>query len=544
MKRFIIFIILSGIIFVSPAFAVDIWSLPVEGDFRQTIKYVDVHQRASGLSFKYPGWHYLTELGLNSALQTSDGWISSFQMQMRKTDDNEIDLYHNGVRLLSWLIETRNENFDVQIGNIYSSFTDLTLSRSLEGISCESTFDRVNLKTVISQAYRHDTSIPNPRYLRYVFGQRGSYQVIRNGKWLNDLKMGMNVVYNIDDIGTVKEMEQNATGLRNYVWSLDQELRLLDNWTFYSEFARSGARDTNTFAIDGHRVGNAIKVRSTYSIEPFNGSFQFHRIDPTFFTDSGSASIDQEMYQYNFSFLPASRFATDLSYSTYHDNLDSVPERESTKVNNPAIGFRITPFKNRTSFRMEPRFDWRKQRNTLGTAKSQTSDARINLYDTIKEYNLNWGYDYRKYRDRSSDTSDSSNNIVNTLNWGVSRTFAIGKQDVPNPISLAPTLNYTYTREVYPNPTSQMNTTNNVAVGLNFNVGQKFSSNFNYSFTGTRRQADDTSTTNDNGGVDINYNLSDATSVKTYFKINKQWQKGGNRSVREIESGVTYSARF
>ncbi|MEW5758167.1 MAG: hypothetical protein AB1755_01660 [Candidatus Omnitrophota bacterium] len=534
MKRNLYKLILIIIIFIpANALAVDVWNLPVDIDLLQTVKYENVTGNRS-LSFKEPGWHSLTELGLSAAKQFQDGWISSFQMQLRKTDDDEIDPNHNSVRLLSWLIETRNDTFDIQIGDIYSNFTDLTLSRSLEGVSVDSTFDRVTLNTVLSRVGRRDTTIPNPTYMRYVLGQRANYQVIRDGAWINDLKLGANFVYNIDDTGTIKEMEQNATGLRNYVWSLDQELQVFDNLKLTSEFARSFARDNNTVTIDGHRLGNAIKAGADYDKDPVGFSFRFHRIDPNFMTDSGSATIDQEMYQYTLRLFNNSRFSTTFNYMTYHDNLDKIPGQEATNTRNPSIAFRIIPIKDRRSFTINPRYDFRWQRSTLRTTDNRTHTADITVSDYVGDFSWNWGYNYRKF----GDYAGTNNNIVNTGTAGISYRFSF-----PD-FSYTPGLNYTYIREFYSSPFDRIDRTNNVAFNFDFTVGSKFTGRFNYSFQASQRQAVDANTLNQRGGFDFNYRLWDTLTLKTYLNVNKNWRKGGGFSVREIDSGMTLNARF
>ena len=177
-------------------------------------------------------------------------------------------------------------------------------------------------------------------YPRHVWGLRDKVS-LEEGRF----KFGANVVHT-RDTGKIRTIDLINQPRSNWVWSLDQELKLIpDIWYFKSAEAYSDTDDR----LDEERFGDTTKLKDTsfmvesLFIQPWvRSNTRFERTGPDFrlLTDIPSGSVlraksltsDRMLIEQIFDFKPMGPFDLDVEASWFRNGLDNDDTLEQTRM--------------------------------------------------------------------------------------------------------------------------------------------------------------------------------------------------------------------
>lgn len=471
----------------------------LEGEVTNGINIGDVDGDANS-SFIDQGENYLSEANLRVTRESLglihkrfEDWRFESEINVRKTDDFSIDRRRD-LHLLSLQARVYNPYVDITFGDFYSYFSDLTLSRNLEGFQGIFTLPKTNTKitTILSRAFLGEETFQNTRY---VIGDRIEQQIpvekiklieqIRpfDRSLIRNVTAGVNLVHNFDSSGSI-ERDTNVPDIRNLVLSTDLAAQFFDDVNSKIEIARSLRDDSDDVTVGGDVWGTAIKLVNDYAFSNRFGdtqmNFDYERTNPGFFTESGSAVLDREAFYGRLYHKFGRPVDVEGNFREFHDNLGD-DFTTSLRIRNPVFRVTLQPISEKNeqwkdlAFRLS--YDLQDAESTDGTIHNQTHIFAGTASHRIKDVSLSFGYDVR----RIIDTASTSDRTTQSFNPRISYDFSWEF------IQAYPYVDYIYRVQQDYTP-REKEQSGDYRMGLAVTLFEKLRVNTNYGYNDVNRQ--------------------------------------------------------
>jgi hypothetical protein len=449
----------------------------ITGRVTAALEYTNVAGNQSKSFYEDSELHY----GADASLQIYEKLWSNYQFEgladLRLTSMERIESQED-VRLKQLNLSISNPQNLFEFGNFYSDFSRFTMGSSLEGFNAEMNppESRFNYKTVVARMNEAEIGVNQ----RNVYGARVGVEPFRGMDTASsELKLGVQSVVARDDNSTSVHGDVYAPAMHNWTASTDGTWRHFESgfsaeWELaYSEYNQD--RNSNTVKQVNDtalRVSPAWRYRDKFDVR-----YLYYRVDPDYFTATGSAVRDKEQHQINANYRFNRDYTLSVTQNWYKDNLSGSDKTKQTKNNETYLSMLARPLPDRNSFSLRP-YVKRLIRDSDDEANS--SSARTYIYgasvnDIIMEASLGAFAERRDYKDRSG-----GGNSEEYWRYGAnfSRDFTIYNR----PFYLA----VSYSGSVR-DPLSE--TDDEVQNGLNFNGRYQFAesdlASFGYNFLTT-----------------------------------------------------------
>lgn len=453
---------------VPPALAVQMGPLTAEGETSATLKTEHLTGNRDS-SFINEGFNYVWESTVNYSAPLGDVWKLEGQTVTRKTDDREIEA-RKDLHLLSFYAKAYSPNYALTFGDFFTTLSDYTLSRNLEGFLGEADFERTKAKVVLARVGTGEQDI---RFPRYVFGERFEQKVIDSTiLFLNEATFGENFVLNVDDGAGGPSVDTPLINLQNSVYSFDVTSRFFEKLNSKMEVARSDAEDEENIFLTGDVHGTAFKLNNDYTVAnkalgETKLFYDYERVDPGFTSDSGSFSADREEHFWKVKQRFSRRLELEASYRQYRDNLKNLTT--TTRTKNPVFAGTVYPWAPWKNFKVRASYDLRDQESPTVSNETQLTDIKVS--NKIRELSYSTGFRYRR-RDDFKGTSESRSYEI-----PLEGSYAWTKGD----LSITPRGNYKFKKDVDYEP-DQHHYTHLVGTGVDFSIGEKARGSASYDF--------------------------------------------------------------
>lgn len=525
MKISCLVMILSAF-FCLKAFAdVKVGEAEIRGTVTQIISFENVVGKRTN-TFIEEGVNYVTEANLRLTYDSLgfiqkalESWKLDAEITVRKTDNSQIDrridphvLYLNA-RLY-------NPSIEFKAGDFYSNLTNITLSRNLEGFQGFFNINKTKTKitTILSRAFEGKEEV---QYTRYVFAGRIEQNLLKK-QWrmydrylVNDLTVGGNVVYNIDDGGSVKR-DSGLTRLKNLVFSYDVKARLMNAFESRLEIARSKRDERNGVVVARNLWGTAIKLKNNLKLKSRWGrttiNFDYERVDPDFFTDSGSISVDREAYYARLNHRFSRRVRMNASYRNFRNDLEdkNIP---SLRTINPVFKLTVLPFSKKNKamkdLTIRTKYAFRERQSGNHSTHIHTNIYYGQISHRIKNFTVSGGYNIRRISDRVGSSDRSTRRYL----LGVRYHF---KSDN---FTLQPSVDYSYRvqRDLSPRP-KEKDVTNVINFGISMEAYKKFRMSARIGYNDVDREDGIQDTTLKTSNISAEYDLTDQCMIQGVFR--------------------------
>ena len=115
------------------------------------------------------------------------------------------------------------------------------------------------------------------------------------------MRLGSQVVTSQDDSATAWHVTPSGTAvqdLSNTVFGLDGDVRFKKYFNFRWEWARSAHVQDTDVPQNQTEYGNALRLEPSFSSRFVNFRYLYYYVQPSFYTDVGSASTDKVQHQF------------------------------------------------------------------------------------------------------------------------------------------------------------------------------------------------------------------------------------------------------
>ncbi|MBI4971126.1 MAG: hypothetical protein HZC17_04720 [Candidatus Omnitrophica bacterium] len=378
-------------------------------------------------SFLPRGAHYLDEVHLNGWERLWKDYRFEARTMTRKTDDPRIEIRRD-LRLKDINLRVYNPKNMLEFGDIYGDFTNFTLASTLEGFRGDFKPFSENERFQFVAARSHRSNVTQALYQRDVFGGKADVNFMKNKFLFSNIRLGGQVVTNQDDTHYGWAMSPagvRAQDLYNTVFSLDGNADFKKYVGFHYEWARSMYTPDKHVTNDQVQYGNALQIDPSFRSKYGSFRYLYYYVQPSFYTDTGSASTDKVQHQFNLDVTPINQIRLSLVENYYWNHLERSPLTYRTVNNEKYSTLYLRPFEQRRSFDIRTYFNYLSAHSDNFPYKSvdnYTTTTGVSVNDRIWDTNIGTRYEYRGYFDRININRPD---IFNRFGANMSRDFRI-----------------------------------------------------------------------------------------------------------------------
>ncbi len=483
-------------------------------------------------SFVDEGNNYTGEINL-SYKQVFEEWAVEAEIDVRKTDDTEIEI-RKAPHILSGYVRMHNDWLDFTVGDVQVDLSQYVMNRNLEGVYLETSLPALHtvFKTTIGSGNEPDEYVA---YERMVYGQRLEHD-LSGILGTDQFILGENIAYQSDRRGSIK-FEENVPAVKNLVSSIDAQMKMLsEKLEINTEWATSHVRDSEQIEYEYEQSGTAFRVGSYLEFEGGNIGYDFERIGPEFYTDSGSATSDYYMHYPSVAVKISDAVQFSAAYRFFSDNVNN---QLSTTTRNyvPTMTVNIKPFTKSSNNFLNHIAITTTTTHTLTQADDKTTDHYTQNYENrvtghIDQLMLYTGFSAKHRTDRvgSSDSRGysmpigfSTNFTSDAYDFGPSLEYRIGYDD----------------RLI----TEQIIRTHAINAGFDLTLYKKWNLSAYYNFEGLFKK-DDKFSKSSGYDISLGYQLNDQLLLQAIYYVGMLNQNeddaGGGTRDRTIEAKCEY----
>lgn len=278
---------------------------------------------------------------ITSDLSLLNEWSSHVQLNMRKTDNPQIDS-RSDIHLLGLTAELSQPNFQAVFGDFYGDFSQYTLSQALEGAQIAVRSERFELKSVAARSQR---AKEGENYARYVFGGESEILAVKESRYLKDFRLGFHFSAAEDD-GSSIDNDTGIVNAANRVGSMSWRGTFFQNYELEGEFARSWTDpDTSEGTEEQRKIGPALRMdlRGAPNRKT-KVHFNYEWVGANFEALPGSAVPDRVNFGGKLNYKWTQEWQSDFSYKTFYDQLEDSVLTKRTMTHSPVIGLDWMPY--------------------------------------------------------------------------------------------------------------------------------------------------------------------------------------------------------
>jgi len=413
--------------------------------------------------------NYISNMAFSYSHGFGAGYDANVNLDFRLTNDMKV--YRNMVEMGKVLVSFgKGDEFKINAGNIYTSFSQYTLGRSLEGADFWKKFsigENWQLKSSIVAARHYGADAT--KYARYAYGIRFE------GSTKQNMVAGFSAVRTFDDRASLPGGP--VICIDNRVYGLDLKLPELKAGDFCKMSVEQNIAgtwlDTGASAIP--QADFAYKLSATglldLKIEKINLGIDCEIAGPDFNSYSGSGTKDQATLGLNVRTSLGSRSNMRISYQNYHNNLRN-NLTYTTNNNNAGISFDVLPVRQIQSLNLNMSYSFRRSDTSDRSSDKINHSISTSANYSLNKMNFNLGYQYSHAIDA---LNFSNNNQTNNISFG----FSVNRLNLPlKELTISPQLRYSL-QEYDINSVQGQDYTHDIRAECGFGYGNNI--NFNLS---------------------------------------------------------------
>ncbi|OGX11104.1 MAG: hypothetical protein A2351_07940 [Omnitrophica bacterium RIFOXYB12_FULL_50_7] len=383
-----------------------------------------------GNSFLERGTDYLTESSINAWEQLWRDYKVESRVMIRKTDNPQIETMRS-LRLKELNVRLYNPYNMLEFGDLYADFTNFTLGSSLEGFRGD--FNplpnaRVEPRIQFIATRKNEEDVWAGQYQRNVFGGKFDLNFLKDAWFFSLVRLGSQCVTSQDDRATAWHVTPSGTkvqDLSNTVFGLDGDVNFKKYFNFRWEWARSAYVEDTSALINQTQYGNALRLEPSFSSRYVNFRYLYYYVQPSFYTEVGSASTDKVQHQFTLDLTPWDKVRLSFVENYYWNHLERSNQPYRTINDEKYITLYLRPWEARRNFDVRTYFNYLDQHSDnfpTETVETNTTTTGFSVNDRIWETSVGGRYEYRAYR----NIKDKGNNdYFNRLGANVSRDFKL-----------------------------------------------------------------------------------------------------------------------
>ncbi len=375
----------------------------ITGRSTTSLEYTNVSGNQSKSFYEDSDLQYQTDLNLQVYEKLWSNYQFKGLVDLRLTNLERVESQED-VRLKQLNLSISNPQNLFEFGNFYSEFSRFTMGSSLEGFSAEinPVESRFNYKTVVARLNEAEIGINQ----RNVYGAHFGFSPLKsNGSAASELKLGVQSVLTRDDNSTSIRENIYAPAMHNWSASTDGSWRhyesgLAADWEVaYSEYNEDRNSNTTKMVND-----TALRFSPSWRYkDKFDTRYLYYRVDPDYFTATGSAVRDKEQHQINANYRLNKNYSLSFTQNWYRDDLSGSDKTKQTKNNETSLSLLARPIPDRNSLSFRP-YIKRLIRDSDDAANSSSAQTHIygaSINDVVMKASLGAFAERRDYKDRS-----------------------------------------------------------------------------------------------------------------------------------------------
>lgn len=404
----------------------------ISGSFLGEIDYNQISGNTAN-SFYRRGAEYLTEASVNAWEQLWRDYKAESRVTVRKTDNPQYETIY-GLRLKELNVRVSNPDNLLEFGDLYADFTNFTLGSTLEGFRGD--FNplpnaKVQPRAQFVAARKNEEDVWAGQYQRNVFGGKFDVTSLKDQWILSNVRLGSQCVTSQDDRATAWHVTPSGTqvqDLSDTVFGLDGDVNFKKYLGFRWEWARSAyARDTSAL-VNQTEFGNALKLEPAITSKYVNFRYLYYYVQPSFYTEVGSASNDKVQHQFTLDLMPVDRVRISFIENYYWNHLARSFQPYRTTNDEKYATLYLRPWVGRENFDVRLYANYLSQdsdNHPVDTVETDTTTTGFSVNDRIWDAYVGARYEYRGYRD---DRDKGRDDYFNRMGYNVSRDFQLFKR--------------------------------------------------------------------------------------------------------------------
>ncbi len=455
MKKFFrnIFFVFSLMFFlINNVFALEVHHVPgisnINVDVDTKVYHNDI-QGNSSQSLLTPGTSYEENLSFYSKESYGDDYSFEWMANLRSTDDPIVDR-RNWHLLKAYAKIAKKDIYSIEFGDIYSAFSQYSLSSALEGVQGIYNYDYSSddskthfIKATIVAA-RANRAVAANNYERQVFGTR------LENSFNKYLSYGFNVVRNYDNPGTISEDQSISSNLSpddNWVYSFDFNLKDITFWqverlAWDTELAQSWFDDN--IKEDAYDSKKDWAFRSGWRATVFKKldfNFGYERVNPNFHTNTGSAAVDQELFRSGLTYRFAQWLRIKMGFVDMHNNLKKLlTTTQKSKIPTASVFFNPIPKWKDLSVDLSYRGNYLDSSDKSIESIRNTYTGTVSY--TYKKAYVNLTQEYQKSQNKANRDNDARAVMTST-------TIGLRSIQLSDSYKLSPSFTTSFEHEKY-----------------------------------------------------------------------------------------------
>lgn len=406
----------------------------ISGSFLAEVDFNQISGNTAN-SFYRRGTEYLTEASINAWEQLWRDYKVESRVMLRKTDNPQYETMRD-LRLKELNVRLYNYYNILEFGDLYADFTNFTLGSSLEGFRGD--FNplpnaKIEPRFQFVAARKNEEDVWAGQYQRNVFGGKFDMTFLKDLWFFSLVRLGSQCVTSQDDRSTAWHVTPSGTpvqDLNNSVFGLDGDINLKKFFNFRWEWARS-AFVQDMKALNTQRqteYGNALRLEPSFSSKYVNFRYLYYYVQPSFYTDVGSASSDKVQHQFTLDLMPIRQVRLSLIENYYWNHIMRSFQSYRTLNDEKYITLYLRPWEARRNFDIRAYFNYLNQYSDdhpVNTLETDTTTTGLSVNDRIWETSVGARYEFRGYRD---DQDKSRSDYFNRIGTNLSRDFQLFKR--------------------------------------------------------------------------------------------------------------------
>ena len=307
---------------------------------------------------------------------TTDKWERRFKIGGLFTNDRNIDSEDSNITAFEAKISDGIRT--TQIGDVYANYSDYTMSGSLKGISYE--YKGANPNNKIAVVY----GVAYPRWDNFF---RNSQKAIKREvvathlqqEYSDGVVYGLSLAYS-EDKSRVYDFDPLY---RTFISTIDFDHHRNPKRQIKGEISyATGTENNGATGQSTDKDGFAVKVAGENEFTPYRLGWEYERVDPSFLTVTGWATIDRERAKVKWSRDLSDSKSLSASLSWYRNQLPGSDLIVRTDSWRPEINYRIARAFHRQNsvLTISPIFDSR-----------MSGDIKSREYSLLMNYQDQWG---------------------------------------------------------------------------------------------------------------------------------------------------------
>ena len=401
----------------------------ISGSVLTEIDWQDISGNASK-SFLERGTDYLGEVNINAWEQLWKDYRIESRSMVRKTDDRRIE-HMRDLRLKDLNVRLYNYDNMLEFGDLYADFTNFTLGSSLEGFRgdfspLKNAKAEPRLQFVAARKDREDVAAG--LYQRNVFGGKIDMTFLKDVFWFSFFRIGSQAVTSQDDSSTAVRETSVGTRVKDLsdtVFGLDGDVDFKKYLNFRWEWARSVYDEDHDALSHRNQYGNALRLEPSFRSRYVSFRYLYYYVQPSFYTEVGSASTDKVQHQYTLDLTPLDKVRLSFVQNYYWDRIERSSRDYRTGNDEKYFTIYLRPSEQRRSFDIRTYFNYFTQKSDdwpLQSVESDTTTTGVSVNDRVLDTSVGMRYEYRAYRD---DFDKSRSDYFNRLGCNLSRDFSV-----------------------------------------------------------------------------------------------------------------------